>query len=318
MLRIIIIILYVAIISLAKPVFADSVGTVEDTKSSWYAVIGTEDKGKKLYVKGDIFISDKNPAESFRILGIEKDTLMLEDVSSNRKITIKPGENIPTENTGMVFEKTVESSVIEYSYNKTPKKITKTQLEDFTIKSLQKRKIVLEKNYDASSAAEQLSNKEKEIFNSPRDPYADKKAIIIELFNKIDSKRIGNEVWTLDRSSAEPAIRNAGAALISAIKRIEPSYRLGKGPSLRFNTDLGTAVVNKEGFLVQNIAIEKFTESFGIKQGDIIKSINGYPVNSLLGIYRAYENIASNKDAKLLRIDIARNGKAKTLVYKIR
>ena len=113
-------------------------------------------------------------------------------------------------------------------------------------------------------------------------------------------------------------MRNAGAALMSAIKRVEPKYRFGEGPSLRFNTDLGVAVVNKEGFLVQDITAARFAESFGIKRGDIIKSINGYPVNSLLGIYRAYENVASDKGNRLLSFNIARDGKTKTLVYKIR
>ena len=61
-----------------------------------------------------------------------------------------------------------------------------------------------------------------------------------------------------------------------------------------------------------------FCRRFGIKEGDVIKTINGYPVNRLLGIYRAYENVASNKGAKLLSIDITRDGKTKTLVYKIR
>nr|MBU1327783.1 hypothetical protein [Candidatus Omnitrophota bacterium] len=298
--------------------FAEPVGTVEDSKSSWYAVIGTENKGKKLYMKGDLFSPDKNPAKSLRILDIKKNSLVLEDVILKNSIIVRPGENIPIEGAGMIFEKTVESSVLEYNYNKPPKKFTKNQLEDFTIKSLEKKKIVLEKPYNASSQVKQLSNKEKEIFNSPRDQDADKNVIITELFNKIDSKKIGDNVWVLDRPSAESAIRNAGVALISAIKRVEPRYRLGEGPSLKFNTDLGAAVVNKEGFLVQSIAVAKLTENFGIRKGDIIKSINGYPVNSLLGIYRAYENITSDKGAKFLSLNIARDGKTKTLVYKIK
>lgn len=316
--KIIAAILSVIIMNSAMPGFAGPVGTVENNKASWYAVIGTENKGKKLYMKGDIFSSDKNPAQSLRILDIKKDSLVLEDVALKSSIIVRPGENIPIERAGMIFEKTVESSVLEYNYNKPPKKFTKNQLEDFTIKSLEKKKIALEKPYNASSQMKQLSNKEKEIFNSPRDQDADKNIIITELFNKIDSKKIGDNVWALDRQSAESAIHNAGVALISAIKRVEPRYRLGEGPSLKFNTDLGTAVVNKEGFLVQNIAIAKLTENLGIKEGDIIKSINGYPVNSLLGIYRAYENIALDKGAKFLSINIAREGKTKTLVYKIK
>ena len=87
---------------------------------------------------------------------------------------------------------------------------------------------------------------------------------------------------------------------------------------MRFNTDLAAVVVNREGFLIQNIAVAKLTENFGIMQGDIIKSINGHSLNSLLGIYRVYENIASSKSTKLLSIDIVRDGKTKTLIYKIR
>ena len=302
----------------AGPVFADSVGTIEGNKSSWYAVIGVENKGKKLYVKGDIFYSDENPVKELRILDIKKDALILEDAVSKNGIIVKPGESIPIEGSGMIFEKTVEASVLEYNYNKASKKVTKNQLEDFTIKSFEEKKIVLEKEYDRASQAERLSGKGKEIFSAPRDRGVDKKIILTELFDKIDSKKIGDGVWALSRSSAEPAINNTGAAIISAIKRVEPGYRFGEGPSLKFNTDLGAVVVNKEGFLIQDIAVAKLTENLGILQGDIIKSINGNSLNSLFGIYRAYENIASNKNIKLLSIDIIRSGQAKTLVYKIR
>ncbi|MBU1912735.1 MAG: hypothetical protein KKB22_04295 [Candidatus Omnitrophica bacterium] len=306
------------VITLAWPLFASPVGTVKEKKSSWYAIIGTQNKGRKLYMTGDMFSSDKNPAKSLRISDIKENILVLEGVGSKASVIVKAGESIPLEDSGMIFEKTVESSVLEYNYNKPAKKITKNDIEDFTIKSLEKQKIVLEKDYNALAQAKQLSDKEKTVFNSPRDEAADKKALITELFDKINSKKIGDNVWSLDRSSAQPAINNAGAAIISAIKRVEPKYRFGEGASLKFNTDLGTAVVNKDGFMVQNIAVAKLTENFGIKEGDVIKTINGYPVNSLLGIYRVYENVASNQGAKLLSIDITRDGKTKTLVYRIK
>jgi hypothetical protein len=301
----------------AATIFADSVGVVEDNKSSWYAIIAT-DKGKKLYVKGDFFYSDEDRAKGLRILDIKKDALILEDVASKNGVIIKPGEAIPIEGAGMVFEKTVESSVLEYSYNKNKTKFTKNQLEDFTIKSLEKKKIVLEKGYNKLSQQEGLSAREKEIFSAPVDKNSDRKIILTEFFDNIETKKLGEDVWALRRISAEPALYNAGSALVSAIKGVEPRYRFGEGPSLRFNTDLGTLLINREGFLIQNMAVAKLTEKFGIKQGDVIKSVNGYAVNSLLGIYRVYENVASNKSTKLLSIDIARGNAIKTLVYKIR
>ncbi|PIP68264.1 MAG: hypothetical protein CO035_03095 [Candidatus Omnitrophica bacterium CG_4_9_14_0_2_um_filter_42_8] len=305
-------------IILAGSAFASPVGTVKENKSSWYAIIGTRNKGKKLYMAGDIFFSDKFPAKSLRISEIKENTLVLEDVKSGASVIVKAGESIPMEDLGMIFEKTVASSVLEYNYNKPARKITRDDLEDFTVKNLEKQKIVLEKDYDRASQAAQLSGREEEIFSSPRDKDADKKIILAELFNQVKSEKIGDDVWALNRGSAESAIHNIGSALVSAIKKVEPGYRFGEGPILKFNTDLGSVVVNRDGFLVQNIIAAKLTEDFGIKEGDIIKTINGYPVNSLLGLYRVYENVASNKDTKLLSLDIARDGKTKTLVYKIR
>ena len=316
--KIALIIVSMAAIAYERPAFSESVGTIEDSKASWYAIINTENKGKKLYVKGDIFSSDENPARCLRIAEIKKDALLLEDVASKNGIVLKPGEKIPLEDVNMIFEKAVESATLEYNYNKPGKQFTRNQLEDFTIKSLEKKKIILEKDYNNLPQSGRLSSKEKEIFNSPMDKKADKKTIIAELFDRIESKKTGDNMWTLNNNSAKPAMHNVGTAIISAIKRVEPGYRLGEGPSLKFNTDLGTVLVNKEGFLVQNIAVAKLTDNFGIRQGDVIKSVNGYSVNSLLGIYRAYENIASNSRTKLVSIDIMRSGEQKTLVYKIK
>jgi hypothetical protein len=316
--KIILIILSLAAAVSAMPVFADSIGTIEDNKPSWYAVIGAENKGKKLYVKGDIFYSDENPAKGLRILDIKKDALILEGMASKDGIIVKPGELIPIEGSGMIFEKTVEASVLEYNYNKPSNKVTKNQLEDFTIKNLEKKKIVLEKEYDKAFQLEQLSDKEKNIFSAPRNRDADKKIILTELFDKIESKKSGDGVWTLSRSSAESAINNTGDAIISAIKRVEPGYRFGEGPNLKFDTDLGVIVINKEGFLIQDITAAKLTENLGIMRGDVIKSINDNSLSSLFGIYKAYESIASDENAKLLNVDIVRGGQAKTLVYKIK
>jgi len=316
--KIVFIILSAAMAALVMPVFADSVGTIEDSKPSWYAVISSENKDKKLYVKGDTLSSDRNPAEYLKISDIKKDSLVLEGAALKSSVIVNPGERIPIAGSGMIFEKTYEVSVLEYSYNKPAEKIAKNQPEDFTIKSLEKKKIVLEKNYNESFQAKQLLDKENEIFNSPLDRNSDKKIIIAEFFNNIESQKIGDYIWALNRGDNESAIHNVGAAIASAIKMVEPGYRFGEGPSLRFNTDLGTVVINKEGFLIRNIAVAKLTENFGIKQGDIIKSINGHSVNSLFGIYRIYEDVASSKATKLLSIDIARGGNKETLIYKIR
>jgi len=302
------------------PAFAEPVGKIEGNKSSWYAIIGSGNKGRKLYVKGDIFYSGKDPAKGLRISDIKNDALVLEDMVSRDSLIIKTGEHIPVEGRTLVFEKTVESNVLEYNYNKKPSaESRKNQLEDFTVKNLEKKKIILEKNYNSNiGGADSLSAREKEVFQSPQDKDSGKKIILKELFDKIETRKVGEDIWAVDKGSARSAVYNAGAALISAIKSVEPGYRFGEGPSLKFNTDIAAVTVNKDGFTIRNIAVARLTKDFGIREGDIIKSINGYPVSNLLGIYRAYENTVLSKDTKLLSIDIVRAGKKRTLIYKIR
>jgi len=317
-LRITLLILFISTEALLAPVLSATVGTVEADKSSRYAIVKTENKGKRLYVKGDIFSSAENPSKGFRIKEIEKDTILLEDVNSKTSVMLKPGDSIPIDGSAMVFEKTVETSVLEYNYNKPSQRLTKSETEDFTVKSFEKKKIVLEKDRVKSQDAKELSEKEREIFSAPREGSADKKIILAELFDNLASEKIGQDVWAFRRMNAGPALDNAGEALMSAIKGVEPGYRFGEGPSLKFNTDLGTVVVDKKGFLIQDIALANAGEKFGIMKGDIIRSINGYQVNSLLGIYRIYEDVSSGKNTKFLSIELVRGGKVKTLVYKIR
>lgn len=81
---------------------------------SWYAVINSGNRGKKLYMRGDIFSSGKDITKTFRIEAIDKDSLMLKDVNSKDVIILKPGEKIPLEDTNMVFESSVEASVLEH------------------------------------------------------------------------------------------------------------------------------------------------------------------------------------------------------------
>ena len=81
---------------------------------------------------------------------------------------------------------------------------------------------------------------------------------------------------------------------------------------------MGNIVLNRDGFLIQNLAVARLVERTGIRQGDLITSINGQPVNSLYGIYRAYMSFKSDKSMEAVSVDIIRNGRPETLTYKIR
>ena len=294
---------------------SETVGTVTDIEPSWYAIMKIDGK-KKLYAKGDIFCSNIDITKCLRIQDIQKHILILKDVSLQDTFTVAPGERIPLEGTEIIFQKTVNTDVVEYRY-KSSEEYTKGDVQDFTIRNLEREKVVLEKDYDNSSFLAGLSEEEKKIFDAPRMEDVEAETIMASFFEDIKVKEIDDNAWAVDSESTEAAFDNAGKVLFSTIKSVEPRFRFGEGPSLKLNCELGEIVLNRDGFLVQNLAVAKLVERAGIKQGDLIKGINGQPVNSLYGIYRAYMAFKSDKTMKVVNVDIVRDGKAETLVYKI-
>lgn len=294
---------------------ADSkaVGTIRDREASWYAVVKTDDGKKKLCAKGDIFYSRSNPDRCFRIDEIKKDALILKESDSRNSLTLKPGERVPIEDELIVFEKTIEADVIEYRYN-VSEDAKREYMEDFTIRDLEKEKVVLEKD----ALLDALSKEHREVFEAPQASEVERETIKAELFEDIKIEKVKDDVWSVDRESAEAAFSNAGKALVSVIKSAEPRFRFGEGPSLKFNCQLGDIVLNRDGFLVQNLAVASIVERAGIIKGDLIQSVNGQAVNSLYGIFKAYMDVKENKDIKVVSIDIIRDGKPRTLVYNMR
>jgi hypothetical protein len=293
------------------------VGTVKEQGSSWYAVIKTGRGEKKIYTRGDIFCSETDITDCLRVQDINEDELVFKDVGSEKVFTVRSGDKIPLEGTNAIFEKSVASNIIEYRYNDTPG-VKKGFIEDFTVKSLEREKLVVEKDYDVAYLPQGLSDEEKELFGSPKIPDENPGIIKADVFDDVIIEKIGNDTWAVNTERSDTAFSNAGKALFSVIKGVEPSYRFGEGPSLKLNSELGDIILNKEGFLVQSLAVGKIVERAGIRQGDLIKKINGQPINSLYGICRVYMDIRSDKKIKIVNVDIVRDGMPKTLTYKVR
>ncbi len=293
---------------------ADSkaVGTIRDKEASWYAVVKTADGKMKLCAKGDIFYSSSNPDRCFRIDEIEKDALILKESGSKNSLTLKPGEKVPIEDELIVFEKTIEADVIEYRYN-VSEDAKREYVEDFTIRDLEEEMVVLEKD----ALLDALSEEGREVFEAPQTEVKTE-TIKAGLFEDIKIEKVKDDVWSVDRESTETAFSNAGKALVSVIKSAEPRFRFGEGPSLKFNCELGGVVLSRDGFLVQNLAVASIAERAGIIKGDLIQSVNGQPVNSLYGIFRAYMDVKANKDIKVVSVNIIRDGKPRMLIYNMR
>lgn len=296
---------------------SDIVGTVREDGGAWYAIAKAGKGEKKIYTKGDIFCSDISITHCLRIHDIKKDMLILKDVESKEIFTLSPGNKIPLEGTDIIFERTITADVIEYRYNDAPG-TKKGLVEDFTVNGLEKNKIIIEKDYDKTFLPEKLSEEEKELFEAPKTQEENSGKIKASLFEEIEVEKIGEDNWAVNTEKASMVLDSVDKTIFSVIKSVEPNYRFGKGPSLKFNSELGNVVVNRDGFLVENLAVGKIIERSGLQEGDLIKSINGQPVNSLYGIYKAYMGVKSGGDIKIVNVDIIREGKQKTLTYKVR
>lgn len=296
---------------------SEVVGTITDGEPGWYAIVKMADREKKLYAKGDIFYSEVDILRCLRIIDIKKDSLVLRDINTEEVVSIKPGERIPLEGVQAVFESTVKTDVIEYRYRDSEGS-RNNETKDFSVIDLNEKRVALEKEYNKAILLAGFSNKEKEMFYSPQSEDMDGQRIKAAILKDIEIKKDSDGVWSIDRDSARQALSNAGNTLISLIKKVEPRFRFGEGPSLRFNSELGNLALNKQGFLIKNLAVAKTVERAGIREGDLIRHINGWPVNSLYGIYKAYKDVKSNPDIRIVKIDIIRNGKEKTLIYNLR
>ncbi len=289
------------------------VGQVSTKTAVWYAIIKDIKTGKtKLYIKGDIIYSEEEITRCLRIIEIKEGAMLLEDLETKEISVLTPGEKVPLKDADKVFEKTVEASVLEYQY--TTGDLSSHPAEDFTVKDLAEKKVTLGKAYKKKGQV--LSEEERSLFDAP--VKKNQERLRGEDFMAINFNKVAENEWEVDRASASSAIQNAEKVLFSIILSTQPRFRLKEGPSLDFTSELGNANLNREGFVIKNLAIAQLGARTGIREGDVIKRVNGQSVNSLLGIYRAYQSVKQNPEARLVKVEIMRNRRPVILTYRIR
>ncbi len=301
----------------AGPAFADDTGrvvaTVKENEPRWYAVARVNDR-KKLYVKGDIFCSERDITYCLRIKDIKNGLLVLEDPDSGKEVAVVAGKKVPLPGSDIVFQEAVQSDIVEYNYRKPEDKKVPGK-KDFEVVDAD-GKIVLRRAYVGDLSLEPLTDREKELFASP--VREGDETIDAELFKGIEITEAADGTRLVNLSGAEKALKNADRTLVSMIKKVKPVYRFGYGPRVDFNSELGNVSIQKEGFLIKNLAVAKLAEKAGIKKGDLIKSVNGHRVNSLFGLYRAYKSVRNNDKIKSVKLEIIREDRPETLIYRIR
>jgi general secretion pathway protein C len=111
------------------------------------------------------------------------------------------------------------------------------------------------------------------------------------------SKKTGKNRWVLSQEAVLDALGDMGAVLTSA--RLTPVVR-------------GGAV---EGFLVTEIKPRGIMDALGLKNGDILKRVNGYEMTSP---ERAVQVLTALKGETSFELDIVRKGQPRSFHYEVR
>ncbi len=111
------------------------------------------------------------------------------------------------------------------------------------------------------------------------------------------SKKTGDNRWVISQEAVLNALDDMGSVLTSA--RLTPRVRGG--------------VV--EGFLVTEIKPRGIMDAVGLKNGDILKRVNGYEMTSP---ERAIQVLTALKGETSFELDIIRNGRPESFHYEVR
>jgi type II secretion system protein C len=125
-----------------------------------------------------------------------------------------------------------------------------------------------------------------------------------ETTSRFDLGRLGKRVsryhWELEREEVSQAIDNATQLLTQV--RIIPHFNKGK-------------LDKPDGFQISHVKPGGFFDKLGVMPGDIIKEVNGEPVNSPEKAFAAYQKFKNESNIQIL---IERQNQPQTLIYDIR
>ncbi len=110
-------------------------------------------------------------------------------------------------------------------------------------------------------------------------------------------QQVGENTWRVSRDELSEQIDNLGQQLTEA--RLTPHFTGGQ----------------PDGFMLTNIPKESVLERIGLRNGDILKGVNGQKFSSLDELLRMYEQMQSESQ---LRLELERGQRTETLTYEIR
>ena len=110
-------------------------------------------------------------------------------------------------------------------------------------------------------------------------------------------KKKGEGKYEISRDSIDTVLSNMSA--LSTDARVVPDFKGGK----------------QRGFKLFSIKPKSVFAKIGLKNGDVLKSINGYTLSSPDKILEVYGKL---KDSEQVSLDVLRRGKPQSFEYSIR
>lgn len=110
-------------------------------------------------------------------------------------------------------------------------------------------------------------------------------------------QQVGENTWRVSRDELSEQFDNLGQQLAEA--RLTPHFTAGQ----------------PDGFMLTNVPKNSVLERIGLRNGDILKGVNGQKFSSLDELLRMYEQMQSESQ---LRLELERGQRTETLTYEIR
>jgi general secretion pathway protein C len=110
-------------------------------------------------------------------------------------------------------------------------------------------------------------------------------------------EQVSENMWRIDRDDLVEQLDNFGTMMREA--RLTPHFTGGQ----------------PDGFMITNLPSNSFLGRMGLRNGDIMKGVNGQKFGSLEEFFQAYQQLQTEP---MLQLEVERSNRTETLTYEIR
>jgi len=135
------------------------------------------------------------------------------------------------------------------------------------------------------------------------------------LLERVRVEPTGPNTYGLNAADVQWALEHAGQVLQEAWGTVRPLVSFQEGLRFRIASPLADGVLGAGGFQVHS---PKLAERAGLMAGDIVRSVNGRPVNGFPDLFRLYQEVKRNPQLSAVEVSLERQGQLLTKTYRIR